>query len=128
MHVSIGPFRRWCERRGFPSLRDGSLESRFAKGVFWSVGGAIGAQGLSMIAPFVTARLLGKVGVGEVGIVTRALDAFGIFAGLNATPAASALTLLLLIDAEVRDLVVRFLHVAVLGICRRPGVARLDES
>ena len=41
------------------------------------------SQVLGMIASFVTARLLGKVGVGEVGIVLSTLGAFGVFAGFG---------------------------------------------
>jgi len=74
--------RAWVERWGLLS-HAGPLESRFLKGAFWLVGGTIIAQALSMLASFVTARLLGRVGVGEVGIVISTLGAFGIFAGFG---------------------------------------------
>jgi O-antigen/teichoic acid export membrane protein len=41
------------------------------------------AQGLAVIASIVTARLLGKVGFGEFGMVTGTVGAFGILAGLG---------------------------------------------
>jgi O-antigen/teichoic acid export membrane protein len=75
--------RAWILAGVLPFAPAGSVELRFARGVFWSVGGAIASQVLGMIASFVTARLLGKVGVGEVGIVRSTLGAFGVFAGFG---------------------------------------------
>lgn len=60
-----------------------SLASRFARGASWSLAGMVAAQGLAVIASIVTARLLGKVGFGEFGMVTGTVGAFGILAGLG---------------------------------------------
>jgi O-antigen/teichoic acid export membrane protein len=60
-----------------------SLAARFAKGASWSLAGMGAAQGLAVVASIVTARLLGKVGFGEFGMVTGTVGAFGMLAGLG---------------------------------------------
>lgn len=60
-----------------------SLGVRFARGASWSLIGMGAAQGLAVIASIITARLLGKVGFGEFGMVTGTVGAFGIVAGLG---------------------------------------------
>ncbi len=60
-----------------------SLESRFFTGVFWTVVGVLFSQVLGMVAGVITARLLGKVGYGEFGIINSTLGTFGTFAGLG---------------------------------------------
>ena len=62
---------------------DSSLAARFARGASWSLAGMGAAQGLALIASIVTARLLGKVGFGEFGMVIGTVGAFGILAGLG---------------------------------------------
>lgn len=53
------------------------LAARFARGASWSLAGMGAAQALAVIASIVTARLLGKVGFGEFGMVTGTVGAFG---------------------------------------------------
>jgi len=60
-----------------------SLRRRFAKGAFWSISGTAISQTLALAASIVTARILGKVGFGELGIIVSTVGMFGIFAGLG---------------------------------------------
>lgn len=60
-----------------------SLAYRFAHGALWSLVGTVISQGLSLIAAIVTARLLGKVGFGELGMINSTMGMFGVFAGLG---------------------------------------------
>ncbi len=64
-------------------LPENSLRARFARGTFWSLVGTVIAQGLAMIASIVTARLLGKVSFGELGMINSTVGTFGTFAGLG---------------------------------------------
>jgi O-antigen/teichoic acid export membrane protein len=57
--------------------------ARFIRGTFWSIAGMISAQGLGLIASVLTARLLGRVGYGELGMVSTTALTFGLFAGLG---------------------------------------------
>ena len=74
-----GALRRIAGR----ALPAGSLGARFAKGTFWSFAGTMTSQGLGMVASIATARLLGTVGYGELGMVNSTLGTFGVFAGLG---------------------------------------------
>ena len=65
------------------ALPAGSLGARFAKGTFWSFAGTMISQGLGMVASIATARLLGTVGYGELGMVNSTVGTFGVFAGLG---------------------------------------------
>ena len=65
------------------ALPKDSLRARFAKGAFWSLVGAVLAQGLGLGASIVTARILGKVGFGELGMIRSTVGMFGVFAGLG---------------------------------------------
>lgn len=60
-----------------------SVASRFARGASWSLLGTGAAQGLTVIASIICARLLGKVTFGEFGMVISTVAAFGILAGLG---------------------------------------------
>lgn len=60
-----------------------SLRRRFAKGAFWSISGTAISQALALAASIVTARILGKVGFGELGMIVSTVGMFGIFAGLG---------------------------------------------
>jgi O-antigen/teichoic acid export membrane protein len=53
------------------------------RGASWSLLGMGAAQSLAMLASIVTARLLGKVGFGEFGMVTGTVGAFGVLAGVG---------------------------------------------
>jgi len=64
-------------------LPPGSLRARFAKGATWSLIGTVISQGLALLASIVVARVLGKVGYGELGMVRSTVGMFGVFAGLG---------------------------------------------
>jgi len=70
-------------RRLREALPPDSLRARLAGGAFWSLVGAIVSQALGLLASIVTARLLGKVGFGELGIILSTVGMFGVFAGLG---------------------------------------------
>jgi O-antigen/teichoic acid export membrane protein len=59
------------------------LGYRLARGAFWSLSGALIARGLGLLASIFVARVLGKVGFGELGIIQSTLGMFGIFAGFG---------------------------------------------
>ena len=61
----------------------GSLRARFSLGVFWSLAGAVISRGFTLGASIVCARLLGKTGFGELGMIQSTVGTFGIFAGLG---------------------------------------------
>jgi O-antigen/teichoic acid export membrane protein len=66
-----------------------TLAQRFVHGSFWSLVGAVGAQGLTLVASMLTARLLGKESFGEFsflqGTVATAATFVGFGLGLTAT-------------------------------------------
>ena len=59
------------------------LGYRLARGAFWSLLGAFISRGLGLIASILVARVLGKVGFGELGIIQSTLGMFGTFAGFG---------------------------------------------
>lgn len=65
------------------ALPKDSLRARFAKGVFWSLAGAVISQGLGLAASVITARLLGKVSFGELGMIRSTVGMFGVLAGFG---------------------------------------------
>lgn len=65
------------------SFTGDSLRARFARGALWSLVGAITAQGLSLVASVVTARLLSAEGFGALGMIQSTVGMFGTFAGLG---------------------------------------------
>ena len=56
---------------------------RLARGAFWSLAGAVISRGLALISSVLVARILGKVGFGELGIVQTTVGMFGAFAGFG---------------------------------------------
>ena len=66
--------------RHFPS---GSLRHGLASGAFWSLVGATGARGSSLVAGIVIARMLGKETFGLWGIVLTTAGEFAGFASLG---------------------------------------------
>jgi len=59
------------------------LGYRLAKGAFWSLAGAVISRGLGLIASIFVARMLGKTGFGELGIIQNTVGMFGVFAGFG---------------------------------------------
>lgn len=70
-------------------LPQGSLRARFARGAIWSLVGTVGGRFFALLSGVVVARLLGKEGYGELGIVLSTalmFQTFGAFGlGLTAT-------------------------------------------
>jgi len=56
---------------------------RLAKGVFWSMAGAVISRGLMLVASVLVARMLGKSGFGELGMIRTTVGMFGVFAGFG---------------------------------------------
>ena len=59
------------------------LGMRLARGVFWSMAGAIISRALMLLATMLIARLLGKTGYGELGMIQSTVGMFGVFAGFG---------------------------------------------
>ncbi len=56
---------------------------RLAKGVFWSLAGAVISRGLMLCAMVLVARILGKTVYGELGMIQSTVNLFGVFAGFG---------------------------------------------
>lgn len=59
------------------------LGYRLAKGVFWSMAGAVISRGLMFVATVLVARMLGKTIYGELGMIQSTVGMFGVFAGFG---------------------------------------------
>lgn len=64
-------------------LKSSSLGYRFARGAFWSLGGTLISRVLTLLSSIIVARLLGKTGFGELGIIQSTLGMLGVFAGFG---------------------------------------------
>lgn len=82
MSVGVSP-SEWVSAKRQALGAAGSLHARFTRGAFWSLTGAAISRGLTLVAAILCARLLGKVGFGELGIVQSTVGTFGILAGLG---------------------------------------------
>ncbi|MBC8126927.1 MAG: oligosaccharide flippase family protein [Gloeobacteraceae cyanobacterium ES-bin-144] len=56
---------------------------RLARGAFWSLAGTLISRGLGLLAGILVARLLGKEGFGQLGMIQSTAGMFGIFAGFG---------------------------------------------
>lgn len=70
-------------------LPAGSLRARMAKGTFWTLVGSVIAQGAGMVGSIFCARILGKVGFGELGMIRSTVLMFGVLAGTGLGIAAT---------------------------------------
>lgn len=59
------------------------LGSRLATGIFWSMSGSVISRGLMLCATIFVARILGKTGYGELGMIQSTVGMFGVFAGFG---------------------------------------------
>lgn len=64
-------------------VKKSEIGYRLAKGVFWSTAGAVISRGLMLAASILVARILGKTGYGELGIIQSTVGMFGVFAGFG---------------------------------------------
>jgi O-antigen/teichoic acid export membrane protein len=80
---SFGGLGLWLRTKQQQLVPADSLRARFACGTLWSVAGAGTLRGAVLAASVVCARLLGKAGFGQLGMVQSTAGMFGIFAGLG---------------------------------------------
>ncbi|MEN6372111.1 MAG: oligosaccharide flippase family protein [Armatimonadota bacterium] len=59
------------------------LRYRLAKGVVWLFVGSMVVRALGLVSSMCIARMLGKTGFGELGVIQSTLGAFGLFAGFG---------------------------------------------
>jgi O-antigen/teichoic acid export membrane protein len=59
------------------------LGYRLAKGAFWSLVGTMVSRSLRVVSSILVARMLGKTGMGELGIIQSTVGMFTAFAGLG---------------------------------------------
>lgn len=64
-------------------LEASPLGYRLAKGAFWSLAGTLISRALGLLSSILVARMLGKVGFGELGIIQSSVGMFGTFAGFG---------------------------------------------
>lgn len=64
-------------------LEASPLGYRLARGAFWSFAGAMVSRGCGLLSSICVARMLGKVGFGEFGVVQSSVGMFATFAGLG---------------------------------------------
>lgn len=70
-------------RRLLRRIRASSLGYRLARGIAWSLLGSVIARGLGLASSVAVARMLGKTGFGELGIIQSTVGMFGVFAGFG---------------------------------------------
>jgi O-antigen/teichoic acid export membrane protein len=61
----------------------GSVVGKLIYGIFWNLISTLTSQGFPLIAAIVTARILGKFGYGQFGIINSTVILFSTFAGLG---------------------------------------------
>ena len=64
-------------------IKASPLGCRLARGAFWSLLGAVLARGFGVVSSILVARMLGKSGYGELGIIQSTVGMFGTFAGFG---------------------------------------------
>ncbi|HEX2249687.1 MAG TPA: oligosaccharide flippase family protein [Gemmatimonadales bacterium] len=69
--------------RTLAALPQGTIRRRLAGGVFWTTIGSIVGQGIIAIGSVLLARILGKEGFGQYGILQSTIGMFSVFAGLS---------------------------------------------
>ncbi|MBA7617220.1 hypothetical protein ES703_24532 [subsurface metagenome] len=77
--VSSRPFLGYPIRH----IQTSPLGYRLARGVFWSMAGAVISRGLMLAATVLVARMLGKTVYGELGMIQSTVGMFGVFAGFG---------------------------------------------
>jgi len=70
-------------RQAFDRIENSPTGYRLAKGMFWSMTGAVISRGLMLAASVLVARILGKTGFGELGMIRSTVGMFGVFAGFG---------------------------------------------
>ncbi len=70
-------------RPAMDRIESSPIGYRLAKGMFWSMAGAVISRGLMLVASVLVARMLGKMGYGELGMIRSTVGMFGVFAGFG---------------------------------------------
>ena len=70
-------------RRFVLPLASSPLGDRLVRGAFWSLIGTLASRALTAVSSIFVARILGKTGFGEFGIIQSTLGMFGVFAGFG---------------------------------------------
>ncbi len=70
-------------RPAFNRIENSPIGYRLARGMFWSMAGAVISRGLMFSAWVLVARMLGKTGFGELGMIQSTVGMFGVFAGFG---------------------------------------------
>jgi len=65
------------------SVRASLLGKRLVRGVFWTMTGALLSRSMSFVTGVLVARMLGREGVGELGIIQSTIGMFGVMAGFG---------------------------------------------
>ena len=91
-NISLAAARRITPRLLLPFLdriQHSAEGLRLARGMFWSVAGAVSSGAVGLLASVIVARILGKSVFGELGIIQSTTNMFATFAqfgiGLTAT-------------------------------------------
>jgi O-antigen/teichoic acid export membrane protein len=64
-------------------LEDSPLGYRLARGTFWSFAAALSSRFLGLLSSVIVARILGKEGMGELGVISSTVGLFGSIAGFG---------------------------------------------
>jgi O-antigen/teichoic acid export membrane protein len=67
----------------FAVWRRSPLAQRMARGLFWSVGGALLSRGCLLVAAILLGRQLGVARYGELGMIQSTVGMLGVFAGFG---------------------------------------------
>lgn len=70
-------------KSAFSRVQNSPIGYRLAKGMFWSIAGAVISRGLMLVATVLVARMLRKTGYGELGMIQSTVGMFGVFAGFG---------------------------------------------
>ena len=65
------------------SVKASPLGYRLAHGAFWSLAGSASARFLNLVSFVIVARIIGKEGYGEFGVIQSTIGMFGVFAGFG---------------------------------------------
>lgn len=81
--INLDTARRITPRALLPFLeriQHSAERLRFARGMFWSVAGAVSSRAVGLLASIIVARILGKKGFGELGVVQSTTNMYMTFA------------------------------------------------
>jgi O-antigen/teichoic acid export membrane protein len=82
-HAKLPYFKIFFWREKLNSFLVSETRLRIFRGAFWGGVTTVATRGFSVVASFLIARILGKEGYGEYGILLSTASVFGGFAGLG---------------------------------------------